>query len=60
MVEARARLAQDETVGSLTPLELLDRSWRLSHVDPSEREDLQKLAQTIMEEPENLILLKLQ
>ena len=53
MVEARARLAQDETVGSLTPLELLDRYWRASHVDPSEREDLQKLAEKIIEEPEN-------
>lgn len=53
MVEARARLAQDETVGSLTPLELLDRYWRSSHVDPSERENLQKLATKIIEEPEN-------
>ena len=54
MVEARARLAQDETVGSLTPLELLDRYWRASHVDSSERDDLQKLATEIIEEPENL------
>jgi exonuclease SbcD len=55
MQEARARLAQDETIESLTPLELLDRFLRLSHVDPSERDDLQKLAQAVMEEPENLI-----
>jgi exonuclease SbcD len=54
MVEARARLAKDETVGSLTPLELLDRYWRASHIDSSEREDLQKLATEIIEEPENL------
>jgi exonuclease SbcD len=54
MVEARARLAQDETVGSLTPLELLDRYWRASHIEPSERDDLQKLATEIIEEPENL------
>ena len=54
MVEARARLAQDETVGSLTPLELLDRYWRASHVEASERGDLQKLAEKIIEEPENL------
>ncbi len=56
MQEARARLAQDETIESLTPLELLDRFLRLSHVEPSERDDLQKLAQAVMEEPENLIL----
>jgi hypothetical protein len=55
MVEARARLAQDEAVGSLTPLELLDRYWRASHVDPSERDDLQKLATAIIEEPESLL-----
>jgi exonuclease SbcD len=54
MVEARARLAQDETIGGLTQLELLDRYWRASHVDPSELDDLQKLATEIIEEPENL------
>ena len=53
MVEARARLAQDESVGSLTPLELLDRYLRLSHVDSSELDELQKLAEEIIEEPEN-------
>ena len=55
MIEARARLSQDETVGSLTPLELLDRYWRASHVEPSERNDLQKLAQAVMDGPDNLI-----
>ena len=54
MVEARARLAQNETVGSLTPLELLDRFWRASHIDQSELVDLQKLATEIIEEPEIL------
>lgn len=54
MVEARVRLAQDETVGSLTPLELLDRYWRASHVESAERGTLQKLAQEIIEEPEEL------
>jgi exonuclease SbcD len=54
MVEARARLAQDDGVSSLTPLELLDRYWRSSHVTPSEQESLQKLAQQIMEEPEDI------
>jgi exonuclease SbcD len=53
MVEARARLAQDETIESLTSIELLDRYWRASHVDSTEREELQKLAEAVMEEPEN-------
>jgi exonuclease SbcD len=55
MMEARARLAQDEGVSSLTPLELLDRYWRSSHATPSEQASLQKLAQGIMEEPEELL-----
>jgi len=54
MVEARARLAQGETVSSLTPLELLDRYWRAGHIIPAEQASLQKLAQEIMEEPEDL------
>jgi exonuclease SbcD len=53
MVDARARLAQDEGVSSLTPLELLDVYWRSSHVSPSEEANLQKLAQEIMEEPDD-------
>jgi exonuclease SbcD len=55
MVEARARLAQEEGVSSLTPLELLDRYWRSSHVSPSEQASLQKLAEGIMEEPEDML-----
>jgi DNA repair protein SbcD/Mre11 len=55
MVETRARLSQDETVGSLTPLELLDRYWRANHVDPTDLEDLQQLATEIIEEPEILL-----
>jgi exonuclease SbcD len=54
LVEARARLAQDEGVSSLTPLELLDRYWRSSHVTPAEESSLQKLAQEIMEQAEDL------
>ena len=52
MVEARARLAQQDGVSSLTPVELLDVYWRSSHVEKTEQEALQKLAQQIMEEPE--------
>jgi DNA repair protein SbcD/Mre11 len=54
MVEARSRLAQEEGVSSLTPLELLDRFWRSSHVAPAEQASLKKLAKEIMEEPEDL------
>jgi exonuclease SbcD len=54
MVEARARLAPNEEVSSLTPLELLDRYWRSSHVTPTEQDSLQKLAEEIIEQPEDL------
>ncbi len=52
--EVRSRLAQEEGVSSLTPLELLDIYWRAGHVSKGEQESLQKLAQEIMEEPEGL------
>jgi exonuclease SbcD len=53
LVEARARLAQGDGVSSLAPLELLDIYWKSNHVSPSEQESLQKLAQEIMETPED-------
>jgi exonuclease SbcD len=54
LVEARSRLAPNEAISSLTPLELLDRYWRSGHVTPTEQDSLKKLAQEIMEEPEDL------
>jgi exonuclease SbcD len=54
LVEARARLAQADGVSSLTAIELLDVYWRSSHVEKAEQETLQKLAQEIMEESEDL------
>jgi exonuclease SbcD len=54
LVEARARLAQDGSVGSLTPLELLDRYWKTTHIEPAEQDTLQKLAEQVIEEPEEL------
>ena len=53
LVEACARLAQDEGVSSLTPLELLDIYWRSTKVPPDDEASLQKLAQEIMQEPED-------
>jgi exonuclease SbcD len=53
LVEVRSRLAAEEGVSSLTPLELLDRYWRSSHISQEEQVSLQKLAQEIMEEPED-------
>ena len=47
-IEARIRLPADQTVSSLSPLDLLDQFWRASHTDPSEMDALQKLANEII------------
>jgi exonuclease SbcD len=46
--EARIRLPQDQTVGSLSPLELLKKYWQASHTPPDEIEELNKLAEEII------------
>jgi len=46
--EARIRLPQDQTVGSLTPLELLTKYWQASHVPEGEAEELNKLAEDLI------------
>ena len=43
-VEGRVRLPADLTVGSLTPLELLELYWRANHTKSAEVEALQALA----------------
>ena len=45
-VEARIRLPADQTVSSLSPLDLLDQYWRASHTEDAE--ELQQLAQEIL------------
>ncbi len=52
--EARVRLPADQTVGSLSPLDLLSQYWRASKVDAAEAEALQRLAaQLISREAED-------
>jgi exonuclease SbcD len=45
-IEARIRLPADQTVSSLSPLDLLDQYWQASHMEDAE--ELQKLAQEII------------
>ena len=47
-MEARIRLPADQTVSSLSPLDLLDQYWRASHTESSEVDALQKLANEII------------
>jgi exonuclease SbcD len=47
-MESRIRLPEDQAVGSLSHLELLDLYWRASHTDPDEAQALTALAQTVI------------
>ncbi len=47
-IEARIRLPEDQAIGSLTHLELLDLYWRSGHIEPAEAEVLSKLAQEVI------------
>ncbi|MEW6029154.1 MAG: metallophosphoesterase family protein [Chloroflexota bacterium] len=51
-MEARIRLAADQTVSSLSPLDLLDQYWRAVHTEEADIESLQKLAGEILAEEE--------
>jgi len=46
--EARIRLPADQTVSSLSPLDLLDQYWRATQADPAESQALQKLAAEVI------------
>lgn len=50
-MEARIRIPENQAVGSLTPLELLDLYWNASHTDATEIESLNQLAAQVIEEP---------
>lgn len=49
-IKARIRLPANQTVSSLSPLELLDQYWRASHAKDNETDTLQKMAKEIIEE----------
>ncbi len=54
LLEARIRLPADQTVSSLSPLDLLDQYWHASQreIDPEELVGLEKLAKEIIETEE--------
>ncbi|HEX9616612.1 MAG TPA: exonuclease SbcCD subunit D [Anaerolineales bacterium] len=49
-IESRIRLPENQAVGSLDPLELLDLYWRASHTVTKEVEELNRLASEVIEE----------
>ncbi|MGE5072695.1 MAG: metallophosphoesterase family protein, partial [Anaerolineae bacterium] len=46
--DVRIRLPADQTVSSLSPIELLDQYWKASHVDRTQAEELKDLAREII------------
>lgn len=48
--EARVRLPEDQSVGSLSPLELLEMYWKATHTDPADIEELKRLAEEVIKE----------
>lgn len=49
-IEARIRLPEDQNMGSLSPLDLLDLYWRASHTEREESQQLSELAKKVIEE----------
>jgi exonuclease SbcD len=49
-METRVRIPEDQNVGSLTPLELLNLYWEASHTDSADGEALNKLAASVIDE----------
>jgi len=53
-MQTRIRLPGDKAVGSLSPLELLDKYWDSMHVDTARKEGLQALAADVIHEVQDL------
>jgi exonuclease SbcD len=49
-MDTRIRLPDEQSVGSLTPMQLLDLYWKASHVDSKEQEELNRLAARLLDE----------
>jgi exonuclease SbcD len=52
-MDTRIRLPEDQSIGSLSPMELLEKYLQANHIDPQEIEALKKLAIEILGEPIN-------
>ena len=49
-MDERIRLPHDQTVGDLSPAELLEKFWQASHVPEENVKALQELASLILQE----------
>jgi exonuclease SbcD len=49
-VELRIRLPENQSIGSLTPFDLLDLYWNANHIDAEEKDALARLAGEIIQD----------
>jgi exonuclease SbcD len=49
-IEARVRIPDDQNVGSMSPMELLDLYWKASHTKAEDIDDLNQLAARVIDE----------
>jgi exonuclease SbcD len=49
-IEARVRIPDDQNVGSMSPMELLDLYWKASHTRVEDIDDLNRLAARVIDE----------
>jgi len=52
-VETRVRIPDDQNVGSMSALELLDLYWKASHTQPEDVDALNQLASEVITETKN-------
>lgn len=52
-IETRIRLPGDQSIGSLSPIELLDLYWLANHAAPDEAQALNKLAAAIVQQAQS-------
>ncbi len=52
-IDARVRIPEDQNVGSMTPLELLELYWKASHTDQEHIPTLNQLAGKVIDEVRN-------
>ncbi len=51
-IEARIRLPEDQLLGSLSPIELIQKYWKTSHTDAEEVSALNSLAEAVIQSVE--------
>ena len=51
-MKTRIRIPENQSIGSLSPYELLDLFWKANHTQPEEAAILRHLAKGLIEQPD--------